>query len=147
MDASSLRGGSKPFMALMVLLGGAAAIVIVVGFAVTFLVENEATVAHDLKTVKLRNKPPTALDREVVAGNATDLETNVTRRRLSREECLDLRDTYGVRPGRSWGGLDEDGRARWLVLACDQYLCEPHGQRGRGVYDCTPLRQGPAANQ
>ena len=132
---------SKGFKALLLLLGGAAVIVILVGLSVTFLETKEAKTSLNDKSVQIRLANGTLesvrdYKREMVsrlkAGNAT-------KRRLSRDECLDLRERYDVRPGRSWGRLDKAGQARWLELACDQYLCEPHRQRGRGVYDCAPL--------
>lgn len=56
-----------------------------------------------------------------------------------KEWCVNMRDTYNIIPGQSFGSLPQHMHAKYLKAACHRFFCKPHPLAGKGVYKCEPL--------
>ena len=53
--------------------------------------------------------------------------------------CRALQHAHRVRPGQSWGSLDEVQIAEWKARRCDRFFCKPSAMEAVGKYVCQPL--------
>lgn len=72
----------------------------------------------------------------VIAQNAT-FDSDVVMQ--TKKECKTLRRKYLVKPGVSWGEMNEEQQKLWMAMRCDQFFCKPDRMEGRGVYKCIPI--------
>lgn len=75
---------------------------------------------------------------------ARDYIRGTQRRWLLNDEenkkfCFDVKETYNVFPGRSFGSLPRNMHQKYLDAKCYLHFCEPHPLGGRGVFKCIAL--------
>ena len=60
---------------------------------------------------------------------------------ISQEEqrCIEMRDKYGIEPGKSFGSLPINMHKSYLAARCYRFFCQPNERAGKGVFDCEPL--------
>lgn len=56
----------------------------------------------------------------------------------SRRYCIDMKETYHIVPGKSFGDLQKNMWRLYMDRNCDRFFCKPHPMSGRGSYDCIP---------
>ena len=69
-----------------------------------------------------------------ILNNQTDLA-------VVKHECKSLRYQHKVRPGKSWGSMNNIQQKEWMDMRCDRFFCEPNEREGRGIYDCIPRKK------
>lgn len=57
-----------------------------------------------------------------------------------KRKCKSMRYQYRVKPGSSWGSMNQDQQAQWMSMRCDRFFCLPNSREGKGSYDCIPLK-------
>ena len=55
--------------------------------------------------------------------------------------CNNIREKYGVIPGKSFGNLPSELHRTYLLRKCYRFFCEPHPMAGKGVFECVPLKK------
>ncbi len=73
--------------------------------------------------------------------NASEISTTqeVSPKIGSKEWCVDIRTTFDIVPGKSFGKLPFSMHEAYLQAKCYRYFCKPHPMAGKGVFDCVPL--------
>eukprot|EP01038_Epipyxis_sp_PR26KG_P004148 gene4148-5907_t len=64
---------------------------------------------------------------------------NFVEKESNRKECILLKRSYNVAPGKSWGKMDINNQNRWMNLKCDGFFCKKNKLAGKGVYNCIPV--------
>ena len=95
-----------------------------------------ATTAEDVSVAAAAEVAPAATISAAAVSATTASEEPASK---GRRECDALKETHKVRPGKSWGSLDEKQIKEWKARRCDQFYCKPSPMEAVGTYECIPL--------
>ena len=57
-----------------------------------------------------------------------------------KRKCKSMRYQFKVKPGTSWGTMNQVQEAQWMSIRCDRFFCLPNNREGKGSYECIPLK-------